>query len=97
MVRRKPYGGGTENRSPEGRDLEASRLAYTLSHARHRSIAASDEKFAGKLGWELFAGLCKPLGTRTKGLPLVDRNPIGQRDQSGDYIKTKAKNGTAPS
>ncbi len=33
-----------------------------------------------------------------KGTPTVSfRNQIGQRDQSGDYIKTKAKNGTARS
>jgi hypothetical protein len=95
MARRKAHGSGTENRSPERRDLEASRLAYILSYARHRSIAASDEKFAGKLGWELLVSLCKPLGTRPKGLPFYDRNQIGKRDQSGDYIKTQAKNGTA--
>ena len=42
-------------------------------------------------------GESKAVKVAPKGLPLVARNQLGQRDQSGEYIKTKAKNATAPS
>lgn len=44
---------------------------------RHRSLAEIGEKFARKLGWELLVGLCKPLATQPRGLPLVGRNQTG--------------------